>query len=186
MDNKQKILLYLAKKNESFTLHELSNLVNIPYTSFYRIVKDMDDLVNIEIKGKSKLISIKWNEITKAYLIIASFEEKKEFIKKNQIIKRIEEKAKDITLIFGSYAKGKETKKSDVDIIIINKRGERNLRFSDLELLYDIKINPLFFSEKEFLLMLKDKEENVGKQALKDHILLSGFSDFWRLVQNGI
>jgi predicted nucleotidyltransferase len=186
MDNKQKILLYLAKKKETFTLHELSKLVNIPYTSFHRTIKEMKDLVNIEVKGKSKLISIKWNEITRSYLTIASFEEKKEFTEKHHIIKRIEEKAKDITIIFGSYAKGAETKQSDIDMIIINKKGERNARFSDLEMLFDVKINPLFFSEKEFSLMLKDREENVGKQALKDHVILSGHEAFWRLVENGI
>ena len=186
MNNVLKIILYLAKKNEEFTLLELSKLINTPYTSLYRTIKDMNDIIEINVKGKSKLVKIKWNEITKAYLIIASFEEKKEFIKKHQIIKRIEEKSKDITLIFGSYAKGMERKNSDIDIIVINKKGEKNIQFSDLELIYDIKINPLFFSEKEFLLMLKDKEENVGKQALKNHILLLGFSDFWRLVKNGV
>lgn len=186
MNNKLKIILYLAKKNKIFTLLELSRLVKIPYTSLHRTIKEMNDIIEMNVKGKSKLVKIRWNEITKAYLIIASFEEKKEFTKKHQIIKRIEDKAKDITIIFGSYAKSLEKKNSDIDIIVINKKGEKNIQFSDLELLYDIKINPLFFTEKEFLLMLKDKEENVGKQALKNHILLLGFSDFWRLVENGI
>jgi len=34
--------------------------------------------------------------------------------------------------------------------------------------------------------MLKDEEENVGKQALKNHIILRGFNKFWELVLNGI
>jgi predicted nucleotidyltransferase len=186
MDNKEKILLYLAKKKDVFTLLELSKQVSIPYTSLHRTVKEMEDLVEINEKGKSKLITIKWNSITRAYLTIASFKEKKEFVKKNKIFKKIEDKAEGIVLIFGSYAKNLQRKKSDIDIIIINKNGERSLRFTDLELLFDIKINPIFLSNKEFLLMLKDKEENVGKQALKDHILLSGFFEFWNLLKNGI
>ena len=44
----------------------------------------------------------------------------------------------------------------------------------------------MFFTEKEFVEMLKDENENVGKQALKNHVLLSGFSKFWGLVENGI
>lgn len=186
MDNKQKIILYLAKNNESFTLHELSKLVKIPYTSFYRTIKEMQDIIKIQEKGKSKLISIIWNEITQAYLTIASFEEKKIILEKQYILKRIEKKAKEITLIFGSYAKGTQRKESDIDIIIINKNGEKTINFSDLELLYKVKINPMFFSKNEFLMMLKDKNENVGKQALKNHILLSGFSEFWELIKNGI
>jgi len=186
MDNKQKIILYLAKKGETFTLLDLSKSTNIPYASLHRTVAKMQDTTEIETKGKSKLIKIKWNEITKAYLTIASYEEKQEFIKKYHIIKRIEEKSKNITLIFGSYAKETQDKTSDVDVMIINKTGEKTVSFSDLVMLYDIKINPMFFTEKEFIDVLKDKEENVGKQAVKNHVLLSGYSDFWRLVENGI
>jgi len=186
MDNKQKIILYLAKKGETFTLLDLSKSTNIPYASLHRTVAKMQDTTEIETKGKSKLIKIKWNEITKAYLTIASYEEKQEFIKKYHIIKRIEEKSKNITLIFGSYAKETQNKTSDVDVMIINKTGEKTVSFSDLVMLYDIKINPMFFTEKEFIDVLKDKEENVGKQAVKNHVLLSGYSDFWRLVENGI
>lgn len=186
MNNKQKILLFLAKKGETFTLLELSKSTNIPYTSLHRTVANMENTTEIETKGKSKLIKIKWNEITKAHLTIASYEEKKEFTKKQHIIKRIEDKSKDITLIFGSYAKGTQTKNSDIDVMIINKNGNKTTDFSDLEILFNVKINPMFFKEKEFIEMLKDKEENVGKQALKNHVLLSGFSDFWRIIENGL
>lgn len=184
MDKKSKIILYLAKKQDFFTIHELSKLTNIPYTSLHRTIKDMEDITSIKNKGKSKLIHLKWNEITKAYLIIASHKEKKESLKKHDKLKKINERAKDITLIFGSYAKGKERKGSDIDVMVINKKGEKNIRFSELEILYDVKINPIFISEKEFLKMLKEDDENVAKQALKDHILLCGFSEFWRLVEN--
>ena len=52
--------------------------------------------------------------------------------------------------------------------------------------MYDIKINPMFFTKKEFKLMLRDKEENVAKQALKNHVLLTGFKEFWEEVKNAI
>lgn len=186
MDNKLKILLYLAKNRDSFTFHELSKLLSIPYATFYRTTKLMDDLINVQVKGKSKLISINWTEIVLSYLAIASFEEKKEFMQKHQIIRRIEQKAKEITLVFGSYAKGKQNKRSDIDVMIINEKGKKNNDFSDLELLYDVKINPIFFTKEEFVQMLTDKEENVCTQALNNHVLLSGFTEFWRLVVDGV
>ena len=34
--------------------------------------------------------------------------------------------------------------------------------------------------------MLKDKDENVGKQALKGHIILNNPEEFWGLVLNGL
>ncbi|MFP4195564.1 MAG: nucleotidyltransferase domain-containing protein [Candidatus Woesearchaeota archaeon] len=186
MDNKYKIILYLAKKQDMFTLHELSRLTQIPYTSFYRTIQTMDDVVNIRTKGKSKLIKIKWNEITRAYLTIASFEEKKEFLQQHTVMRKIDEKARDIAMVFGSYAKGNYTKHSDIDIMVINDDGKRTVRFSGIEMLYDIKVNPLFFSREEFLKMLQDDEENVGKQAMKDHVLISGFGEFWKLVEHEV
>jgi hypothetical protein len=69
--------------------------------------------------------------------------------------------------------------------MVINENGEKTIKFRDLELLYKKEINPMFFSKEEFVAMLQDKEENVAKQALKNHILLSGYEDFWKLVENG-
>ncbi|MFW6272238.1 MAG: nucleotidyltransferase domain-containing protein [bacterium] len=186
MDNKYKVVLFLAKKNESYTLHELSKQVKIPYTTLLRVVEELTDVTTIIVKGKAKLIQIKWNDITTSMLVVASFEEKKEFLKKHPLIKKISEQVQDVALVFGSYAKGTQTKNSDIDLITINAKGEKSVSFSNLEILYDIKINPMFFTKKEFKLMLQDKEENVVKQALKNHVLINGFKEFWEDVKNAI
>ena len=47
------------------------------------------------------------------------------------------------------------------------------------------KINPLFFMISEFVHMLRDKDENVGKQALKEHIILNNPEGFWEAVLHG-
>jgi len=52
--------------------------------------------------------------------------------------------------------------------------------------LFKKKINPIFVTVKEFKKMLQDKEENVGKQALQNNIVLSNPEWFWKLVLNGI
>lgn len=186
MDNKYNVVLFLAKKNESYTLLELSKQVKIPYTTLLRVVDELSDVTTLTTKGKSKLIQIKWNDITTALLVVASFEEKKEFLKKHPIIKKITEQTHETTLVFGSYAKGTQTKNSDIDLMIINTKGDKNVNFHNLELLYDLKINPMFFTKKEFKQMLQDNEENVAKQALKDHILLNGFKEFWEETRNAI
>ena len=170
MDNKHKIINYLGKHQKSFTMHELSRLLNIPYASFHRTIQDMNDLITIKTIGKSKTIGLNTkNPIVKAHLIISSDEEKKEFLEKQPIIRKIsnEIKAKDIVLLFGSYAKGKETEKSDIDLLIINKDGKKSISLSKHELLYQKKINPIFLTRKEFKNMLKDKEENVANRLYR-------------------
>lgn len=190
MDNKLKIINYLGKNyNRRFTMHELSKRVSIPYASFHRTVQGMKDVLNVEIVGKSKTISLKINNpIVKAHLTVSSDEERKEFLQKQPVIRKIaaELNTADIVLLFGSYAKNKETEKSDIDLLIINKGGAKSISFSRYELLFKKKINPIFITLKEFKEMLKDNEENIGKQALQNHIVLNNPERFWGLILNDL
>jgi len=190
MDNKYKIINFLGKNSsESYTMHELSKLLKIPYATFYRTVQEMNDLLIIKVVGKSKTIKLNSdNAIIKAHLTISSDEERKEFLQNQPIIKKIESelKTKEIVVLFGSYAKKVQNEKSDIDLLIINKEGNKSISFSKYELLFKKKINPIFVTKKEFELMIKDKEENVGKQALKSHVILNNPEDFWRCVLNAI
>ena len=186
MDNKQKIINQLGRNyDKTYTMHQLSKVLRIPYASFYRTIQDMKDLLIIETIGKSKILKLNWsNQIIKSYLAISSDEKKKEFLKNHPIIKKIvsELETKDIVLLFGSYAKGRATNKSDIDLLIVNKDGKKSLSFSKYETLFNKEINPIFVTRKEFRLMLKDEEENVGKQALKEHIVLDNPDKFWEVV----
>ena len=190
MDNKYKIINHLGKnQNRNYTMHELSKELNIPYASFYRTIESMKDLLIIEEIGKSKVIILnKQNPIIKSHLIISSDEERKEYLQKYPIINKIYQEldTKDIVILFGSYAKRTQTEKSDIDLMIINKGGKKTISFSKYETLFRIKINPIFITKKEFKLMLKDKEENVGKQALYSHIILNNPEAFWECVFNGV
>ena len=189
MDNKLKIINYLGKNiGKSFTMHELSSLIHIPYATFHRTISKMPDLIIKEKAGKATLIKLNDIPIIKPYLAISSEEEKKEFLKKSPLISKIssEIETKDIVILFGSYAKKTENEKSDIDLMIINKDGSKSLSFSKYETLFKKKINPIFITEKEFKQMIKEKEENVGKQALSNHIILNNPERFWELALNGI
>ena len=183
MDNTLKIINYLGKNiNVNFTMHQLSKLLKIPYASFYRTVQELDNLLTIREIGKAKIISLNTQKpVIKSYLTISSYQEKKEYLLNQPIIKKIinETKTNEIIILFGSYAKHKYTESSDIDLMIINKEGKKSLSFSKYELLFKKKINPIFITKKEFKAMLKDEEENVGKQALKNHIVLNNPESFW-------
>jgi predicted nucleotidyltransferase len=190
MDNKYKIINFLGKNlGKFYTMHELSKLLKIPYATFYRTAQEMSDLLVIEVVGKSKTVKLNSElPIIKAHLIVSSDEERKEFIKNQPIIKKVESElnTKEIVILFGSYAKKTQHEKSDIDLLVINKEGSKSISFSKYEILFKKKINPIFVTKKEFELMLKDKEENVGKQALKSHVVLHNPEEFWECVLNAI
>src|SRR3989344_7574671 len=175
MNNKSKIITFLGKNlSRAYTMHELSQLLKIPYATFYRTIQVMDDVLVVKAVGKAKTIKLNVdNPVIKSHLIISSDEERKEFLHNQPIIKKIESElnTKEIVVLFGSYAKKTQHEKSDIDLLIINKDGRKSISFSKYELLFKKKINPIFVTKKEFELMLKDKEENVGKQALDSNII---------------
>ena len=145
----------------------------------------MPDLIIKEKAGKAILVKLNnTNSIIKSYLTIASEEEKKEYLKKSLVILKIssEIESKEIVILFGSYAKKTENEKSDIDLMIINKDGKKSLSFSKYEILFKKKINPVFITEKEFKQMIKEKAENVGKQALTNHLILNNPERFWEMV----
>lgn len=190
MNNISTIVGFLGKNREKLcTMHELSTLLKIPYATFYRQVRKIDDLLVLKTVGKSKVVELNWeNPIIKAHLIVSSDEERKDFLLRQPFIKKIasELSTEDIVVLFGSYAKGKETEKSDIDVLVINSKGDKTISFSKYELLFKKKINPIFIMRSEFELMLKDKAENVGKQVLKNHIILHNPEKFWGCVLHAI
>jgi hypothetical protein len=184
MDNKLRIINYLGKHSEeSFTMHNLSSILKIPYASFYRATSKMQGLLSINPVGKAKVISLSSSQAIPSYLAVSSFEEKDEFLKHNRLISLLsKELATDsIVLLFGSYANNTHSDKSDIDLMII-KDGKRCLSFSAFELLHKNKVNPIYLKESEFEAMLRNIGENVGKQAKKNHIILNNPPSFWEIA----
>lgn len=186
MDNTLLILNFLGKNiGKLFTMHELSMRTKIPYATLYRCIVKMDNLIDVAVIGKSKVITLKKsNLILCSYLAVSSEEEKNDFLKKQPLINKIvsELKTVDTMVLFGSYAKGTQNEHSDIDLLIINNTGNKTLSFSKYESLFKKKINPIFITYKEFKKMLKDEDENIGKQALNWNIILKNPEKFWKSV----
>ena len=86
-----------------------------------------------------------------------------------------------ILLLFGSYAKGKELKNSDIDLLLISnnpKPIETQINLLPLH----IHLTPITY--ESFESMLKSKEFTVVSEAVKNNILIFGIEDYYRLINN--
>lgn len=196
INNIEKIFRYFALNlNKSLTIRQLSTETKIPYMTLNRIIKKLEkrDLITTKNVGNSIVCSLnKSNIITKQHIILASESfssyllEKKPLIKKIQKIIEEKKPSETSTVLFGSYALGKEQKYSDIDIVFVsNFKGKIKKilnEFKTIEKIHDIEINFMIFTEMQFKEMLKSKEENVGKQILNNHIMLYNPELFWNLV----
>lgn len=192
MVNLLKLIWVLGKNiHDEMPIRQLSKESDIPYTTAHRFIQKNKNIFRINQKGNMKLVSLNIeDDIIKNYLIIAERQESENITEKLPQIKIIREdlpKGDYALLLFGSRAEGSNRKKSDIDLCIINKKGEHKIKFARYELLFKLEVNPICFKDNEFAEMLKDYEQNVGKEILKKHVILHGEEYFWNLVwKNGI
>ncbi|OGJ15447.1 hypothetical protein A3K73_04210 [Candidatus Pacearchaeota archaeon RBG_13_36_9] len=110
-------------------------------------------------------------------------------------VRRIKEEVEKHTffyslVIFGSYAIGKQTKESDLDIAVFiedeNKRKIIESALKSSELKTPLKIHGHVITKDEFLEMLKVDEENLGKQLARKHLSIYNSHIFYSLLKKGI
>ena len=93
-------------------------------------------------------------------------------------------------VIFGSYAIGKQTKDSDLDVaVFIEEENKRKIIESALkssELKTPLKIHGHVISRDEFLEMLKVDNENLGKQIARKHLSIYNSHIFYSLLKKGV
>jgi len=153
-----------------------------------------ENLVNEKRIGKSLLYSANIeNELFFCYLLLINFS-KLSKIAIDSIRKIKEEIEKHAffysMVIFGSHAIEKQTAKSDLDIAVFiekeenRKKIESAIKAAELKIL--LKIDAHVITQKEFLEMLKEDYENLGKQIARKHLLIHNPAIFYSLLKEGI
>lgn len=171
------IILKLLKRN--YYLRELSKELKEPLTNISRKIKLLEKkkIIDFESKGRNKQIFLKDNILTKAYILMAENYNLIKFLEKNPKFKAIINEIRDFSksqliIIFGSYAKGLEIKKSDLDIFVekdLNSKSEKR-KLEEIHRILSIK-------EGEF-----DKNSNLIKEIIEDHIIIKGVERFYEKV----
>ena len=108
----------------------------------------------------------------------------------NIIKHEIAESAFFSLVIFGSFANSTQTPKSDLDIAIFvvstaeKRTAELALKAAAMKSL--LPLDTHVFTKSEMLTMLKDKEENLGKQIAKKHLAIINPSTFYTIINEGV
>ncbi|MBI2135527.1 nucleotidyltransferase domain-containing protein [Candidatus Woesearchaeota archaeon] len=188
MNSKQKILRHFIENNEdSFSIRSISKKLKINYRIAFEEIEKLKEQELIEIKklGNCNLcrFAFKYNE--KVFEI--------ENIRKNELLDNkdlwvIYNRFKDIKspffilAVFGSYAKGTQTKRSDIDLCIIADNEKILKKAEQIIGLIPFEIHLLDFTTEQFISMLKTTELNVGKEIVKNNIILYGTENFYEMI----
>ena len=184
--------------NTEFTINQISKKTGFDYAYANREINKLikKGVISKKTVGNAHLCSLNLkNDETISIIFDYETRKKSYFYKKHKVLKTYfsdffnEAKKYNIHsfLIFGSYAKESETKKSDLDILIIleNKAqsGELSKSINDAFKLATVEISPIIIGRTDFIKMLTDKTKlNIGKESLKNHVILYGIERFWELA----
>lgn len=87
-----------------------------------------------------------------------------------------------ILFVFGSYAKGTATAKSDLDLLFVvpDENSELNAAVKKSATLNNLHINPVILTTEEFMSALK--EPSVASETYKKHFLIHGGEFFYEMI----
>ncbi|MFH0837398.1 MAG: nucleotidyltransferase domain-containing protein [Candidatus Aenigmatarchaeota archaeon] len=158
------------------------------------IVLIKENIIKVRKIGKTNLYSLNIeNNRTFTYLALIEYEIKSKPILLNALYDVQHAVMKKTCLfslvIFGSYAKEKATKKSDLDIAIFieNEKIRKNIipYIETMKRKHVIEIDYHIITEKEFFKMLKMDEENIGKDIFRNYIVFYNPVCFYELLKKG-
>jgi len=184
-----------------FTINELATKTNISYSYVHGQVEDLKDkgilIVNQRTNRKYCKPNYSNPEVKVSFVKISN-QIAEDFLKKRDKIFFVVEKLLSILpnktdfnllsiILFGSLAKGTDFKKSDIDLFILVPSKKKYDDVIDMECAaiskgFGIEINPIVSEPTNLLTMLKEKENNVGKEILGNKIILFGAEKFWELI----
>ena len=188
INNKLDIVIALIERpNEQITINRLSQELDIDYKNVYNIVKKLerDNLIFLEKNGNAYNCIL--NKEVHPIIFEAEFNRRNNFLKKKSFKVLADKLSKlnfpFIALIFGSYAKGTETKNSDIDLMVIceNSRDKEIQRTISL---FPQDIHLITLTSEEFHSMANSKEFSVVAEAISNNIILIGIEDYYRMLEN--
>ncbi len=177
---------YLENLKEDLYMRRLERITGLDIKILSRelnlLVKN--NILDYELKGKIKSYSLKRTLSTELFLIMSEIYKTNEFLEKNRLLKtrltELNEKAD--FLIFGSYASNKNTKKSDLDILIFSNKT-KDIR--EIISRFNIRVHAQYTSINEFR-KLYEKKDNLIVEIINNHVLFGKYKEFVKLVMKWI
>lgn len=200
MDLDVKIVgLYDNKPDVELSIREMARRLKATYSFVYKAVERMaaEGVLAVAVKGRAKMCSLNLkSERARALLAVGSVSRKEEFVKKNRLVgellgefvKRMEREDVYSIILFGSYAKGSASATSDIDLLVVGASKARldskvEAEANSIEARYGKEVNAVVVDKAMFLKSLRSQEVTAVKEALADHVILSGFERFWEMVR---
>ncbi|MEA3329512.1 MAG: nucleotidyltransferase domain-containing protein [Nanoarchaeota archaeon] len=191
--NKIEILNIIYEKHETY-LSEIARELKLHPYSVQKTLLKLKPFLKEKKAGKTNLVLIDKSQKKKNLLIelIEDYKSKTKNKTVNSIIKHIENLFSDenivCSVLFGSYARLSFTKDSDVDLLLIVKKVDKDInnKISQLSSIIGKEVNPLIFTKTGFKEIIKNKEVTIlSLRKPQQRIIISGIDYFVKNLAEG-
>ncbi len=192
-----KILGQLIQKPlEAQSINQSAQKIKLAYPHVYHSVQELEKkkLLTITTAGKSSLCRVRFDHPEQ--LAIASIETSRVFLSKHFHINNLFTQLKEelsaelyIALIFGSYAKDKATKKSDIDLFFIIQEESKLEAFKNKvkSVLNKLNYNVEFeVSTMDWFYEMLGEKNTVGREIFEASIVLHNAEAYFYLVRKHV
>lgn len=185
---KQPFAEFTLKQIKQLAKEKSNNALSLAIKQFSK-----EQLIKQRKIGKSSLIALNFNNESIYYYIALANLERIDKITQ-QSLNLIKEEIEKITLfyslaIFGSYASDENKKNSDLDIAIFIENKNKIKKFEvGINSAAQKSLLPLdvhIITKDEFLEMLINDEENLGKQIARKHLAIANNQIFYKMIEKG-
>lgn len=184
-ENHLKVLILFSNDYDSeYYIREIQKKLGLSPRTVQLVLQSLEEkgVLESEVKGKIRSYRLRKGEIAKDYLVLTEQYKKITFLGEHEMIREIIEKIskhiEGIGVIFGSYAKGREKKDSDLDVFIAGKYNSKKIK--EVSKMYGIDVNVKNY-KKEFF--EKNKEKDILlEEVIDNHILFLNGEEFVRVV----
>jgi len=185
--------LLIEEPEQEFSINRIARIQKKPYAHVYNLTKELvkKNVLKLKLVPPAHIVQFH----PKVPLsIITGIEQARteEFLEKHPWIsvykKSVVETSPNpffVLLVFGSYAKKKQTPKSDLDLLLIVPEKEDIQRFEPATKHYTkVRKSILVIDVQSFFDMIRNTVEfNVGNEARKHHIILHNIETYYHLIE---
>lgn len=189
----QILKLLLSKPEAQFSMRQIARLLGKSYALTYNNTQKLikTGIVRTEDVPPAQIVRLSDQALTS---VLVGIERKRteDFLVKHSwlslylkdVLSAVE-RPFFVMMVFGSYAKGAETKGSDLDVLIIAPAKDDISTLEKAAQQYTkVKKGIVVVDTQNFLEMIKNpKALNVGNEARKYHILLYGAETYYELLK---
>jgi len=185
-----KIVKHLLTSANDENISSLATAIGVDYKNVHDSVKQLeaDGVLALEKFGNSNRISLK-REISPV-LFEAEYARRSELFKSSKKLSQLmhnyhtDLKTKlFVCLLFGSYAKGTQTKASDIDLLFIVSDNSFEKDIQRIASIIPLDLHVTVLDEKDFIKMKDSRQDSVVSEALKHHVILYGVEQFYEMLQ---